>query len=104
MRGPGGFRGSRRTEAGCAQGIAEPGFGESAGDATGPRGHVGASLLVHVRVGDHVGDRERPPGRSTRAASRSTSALSPHRHLTVVQTAPSAACLIQAYGARVNGG
>jgi hypothetical protein len=34
----------------------------SAGDAAGPRSHVGFGLLVHVGVGDHVRDGEPPTG------------------------------------------
>ena len=40
------------------QGSAELGLGERAGDAARPRGHVGAGLLVHVGVGDHVRNGE----------------------------------------------
>ena len=35
---------------------------QRAGDAAGPLRHVGAGRVVHVRVGDDVGDGEAPAG------------------------------------------
>jgi hypothetical protein len=36
--------------------------GEGAGDAAGPLLHIAAGLVVHVRIGDHVGDGEAAAG------------------------------------------
>jgi hypothetical protein len=47
-------------KAGGAERAAKLGFGQGTRDAAGPCGHVGASGLVHVGVGDHVGDSEAP--------------------------------------------
>ena len=49
-------------EAGGAQRRLELLARQRAGDAAGPLGHVGAGRLVHVGVGDHVGDGEAPAG------------------------------------------
>ena len=42
--------------------LPELGFGECSGDTAGPGRHVRARLLVHVGVGDHVGDGEPAAG------------------------------------------
>src|SRR4051794_19751904 len=47
---------------GVGERTAKAGFGERAGDAPGPRLHVGARDVVHALVGDHVGDGEAPAG------------------------------------------
>ena len=59
--------------------------GQGAGDAAGPLLHVGPGGLVHVGVGDDVGDGEAPAGRSTRAASAKTAGLSPERLITQLE-------------------
>ena len=50
---------------------------ERTGDAARPLRHVGAGRLVHVVVGDHVGDGEAAAGPQDAAASRSTQACRP---------------------------
>ena len=45
-------------QAGGGEGVGELLLGEGAGDAAGPLDHVGAGGLVHVGVGDDVGDGE----------------------------------------------
>ena len=72
-------------EPGGDQGRAKFGFGECTGDTSGPCGHVGFGVLVHVGVGDHVRDRESPPGRSTRALRLMTWGLSPERLITQLE-------------------
>ena len=78
-------------EPGLGQRSVELGAGEGAGDAAGPLLHVAAGGVVHVLVGDHVGDREAPAGLSTRAASRSTRCLSPARLITQLEITTSTA-------------
>ena len=51
---------SMSLEPGVGERLLELGAGERAGDAAGPLLHVRAGGLVHVGVGDHVGDGEAP--------------------------------------------
>ena len=44
-----------------SEGLKELGAGEGAGDTTGPLLHVGSGFVVHVWVGDDVGDGESAP-------------------------------------------
>jgi hypothetical protein len=47
---------------GVVQRALELGAGQRAGDAAGPLLHVGARGVVHLRVGDHIGDGEPAAG------------------------------------------
>ncbi len=49
-------------QAGVRERLAELPVGERSGDAAGACLHVGAGRVVHVLVGDHVGDREASAG------------------------------------------
>lgn len=78
---------------------------ERAGDAACPLRHVGSPLVgsplvVHVRVGDHVGDGEASPTRSTRAASARTADTSTYvKGHGILQLVPKSLPLIELAGA-----
>ena len=72
-------------EAGGGERALELVAGERAGDAAGPCGHVGAVAASMSGSAMTSETAKRPPGRRTRAASRSTASLSPERLMTQLE-------------------
>ena len=72
-------------EPGVRQRLLELGARERAGDAARPLRHVGARGLVHVVVGDDVGDREAAAGAQHARRLAQHGGLSPERLMTQLE-------------------
>ena len=69
-------------QSGGGEGVRELVAGKGAGDAAGPCGHVGAGGLVHVVVGDDIGDGEAAAGAQDAGGFAQDRGLSAERLIT----------------------